>query len=140
MKNTYFPLIVVITSLLLLLSACSGAPVPEDPLADTAWELMAYRKSKPIEGTITTLVFEDGRVHGSAGCNSYRGDYQLDGEQITIGPLAITEMACLEPAGLMDQEMLFMEYMSTVRTVKFVDNQLQLFRPDGEALTFVPAQ
>ena len=139
MKNKFLPLFAVISILLFLLSACSSS-APADPLGGTAWELMAYRKSRPIAGTSTTAVFENGLVHGTAGCNSYSGAYQVDADQITIGPLAITEMACLEPAGLMDQEMLFMEYMSTVRTVKFVDDQLQLFRPDGEALTFIPAQ
>jgi heat shock protein HslJ len=126
--------------LILLATACLGSRGAEDPLSGTAWELMFYRKSSVIAGTSTTVIFEGGQVHGSAGCNSYSGTYQVNGDQITIGPLVITEMACLEPDGLMDQEVLFMEYMSTVRTIKFVDDQLQLVRPDRETLTFVTAQ
>jgi heat shock protein HslJ len=99
---------------------------------------MAYRKTSPISGTTITATFEDGQVSGSAGCNSYSGSYQVSGDTITVGAVAITEMACLEPEGVMEQELLFVEFLTDAQTFRIADGQLQTFRPDGEALTFVP--
>ena len=124
---------------ILALAACQGADsAASDPLDGTSWVLMAYRKTRPISGTTITATFEDGRVHGSAGCNSYSGSYQVSGDTITVGAVAITEMACLEPEGVMEQELLFVEFLTDAQTFRLADEQLQTFRPDGEALTFVP--
>ena len=38
-------------------------------------------------------------VGGSGGCNTYRGDFAVDGETISIGPLASTKRGCPGPAG-----------------------------------------
>ncbi|MCJ7626377.1 MAG: META domain-containing protein, partial [Anaerolineaceae bacterium] len=81
-----------------------------------------------------------GEVHGSAGCNSYRGSYQVTGDKITFGPIAITEMACMGPEGIMEQEALFTAYLSDAQYFKFVDDQLQIFQSDNEALTFIPQE
>ena len=125
--------------LVLLVSACLGTRGAEDPLTGTAWELRFYRKSSVIAGTSITAKFMGGQVRGSAGCNDYIGEYQAEGDQIIISEVASNTAECFEPAGILDQESLFLEYMYTVRTIKFVDDQLQLVRPDGETLTFVPA-
>ena len=128
------------TTLMLLLAACSGVgpKTSQDPLEGTSWDLIAYRKTSPIEGTTITAEFSDGRVQGSAGCNSYSGDYTADGESIEIGPIMRTEMACMEPEGVMDQEDYYLEFLAAVSLIEFNDDQLQLF--DGhEALTFTPA-
>jgi heat shock protein HslJ len=40
------------------------------------------------------LTFEDdGQVFGTGGVNRFRGTYTLDGDRLTFGPLAITQMA-----------------------------------------------
>ena len=124
---------------ILALAACQGADsAASDPLDGTSWVLMAYRKTRPISGTTITATFEDGQVRGSAGCNSYGGSYQVSGDTITVSAVAITEMACLEPEGVMEQELLFVEFLTDAQTFRLADGQLQTFRPDGEALTFTP--
>lgn len=126
---------------ILALAACSGpGSTTSDPLDGTSWVLMAYRKTRPIPGTTITAVFEDGQVHGSAGCNSYGGSYQVSGDTVTVSEIAFTEMACMEPEGVMDQETTFLEFLGTARTFRLVDGQLQILRSDGEALTFVPQE
>lgn len=126
--------------LILSLIACNEtSPTTNDPLDGTSWVLMAYRKSKPIPETTLTATFEAGKIHGSAGCNSYSGPYQIGDGTITIGAIASTEMACLEPAGVMEQETMFLnEFLRNAQTFRLTDGQLQIFRADGEALTFVP--
>jgi heat shock protein HslJ len=58
-----------------------------------------------LAGTSVTLAFDaDGRLGGSAGCNSYGADYTVDGVNLRIEPPIRTEMYCSEPPGLMDQE------------------------------------
>ncbi len=139
MKMKYVAVVALAGILILSLTACGvGDSAPDDPLNGTSWELMAYRKTRPIPGTTITATFEGGQVSGSAGCNSYSGSYQVNGNTITVGPTAITEMACMEPEGVMEQEMTFIEFLTSAQTFRFADEQLQLFRADGEALTFIP--
>jgi heat shock protein HslJ len=132
----------VLAALVLLsLTACGGAgSAAGDALDGTSWDLMAYRKSKPIPGTTITATFEDGQLRGSAGCNTYFGSYQVDGDVINVGQLGMTEMACLEPDGVMDQELMYLDFLGDARIFHFSNGQLQIFRPDGEALTFVPQE
>jgi heat shock protein HslJ len=139
MKSRVVTVCVLAGVLALALSGCDGAgSAAGDPLEGTSWVLVAYRKSRPISGTTITATFEEGRVHGSSGCNSYSGSYRVRGDTIAVSDLAWTEMACLEPEGVMEQETLVMSYLSDAETFRFVDGQLQLFRADGEALTFEP--
>ena len=138
-KMKYVAVVALVGIVILTLAACQRADsAADDPLDGTSWVLMAYRKTRPISGTTITATFEDGQVRGSAGCNSYSGSYQVSGDTITVGAVAITEMACLEPEGVMEQELLFVEFLTDAQTFRLADGQLQTFRPDGEALTFVP--
>jgi heat shock protein HslJ len=135
----YLAVVTLAGILILSLAACRGADSSSgDPLDGTSWVLMAYRKTRPISGTTITATFEDGQVRGSAGCNSYGGSYQVSDDAITVGAIAITEMACLEPEGAMDQELVFVEFLTDAQTFRLADGQLQILRSDGEALTFVP--
>jgi heat shock protein HslJ len=134
-------MIILAGFILLSLAACGGTgSAPSDPLDGTAWVLKFIRKSSPIPGTIITATFEDGQVHGSAGCNTYSGSYQVTDDTIEVGVIAITEMFCMEPEGVMDQETMFVQFLQDVQTLRFVDEQLQLSRADREALTFVPRE
>lgn len=125
-----------------LLSACAGGetPTPSNPLEGTSWHLFAYRKTKPLEGTQITASFESGLVRGSAGCNSYGAPYQLDGNRISLGEIELTAMACLEPEGVMEQEAYLMDFLANVQTYRLEGEQLQLYRPDGEGLFFIPQE
>jgi heat shock protein HslJ len=85
----------------------AGAPLP---FAGISWALETYRGSDgSLTGinpatTVNALFGSDGKITGSAGCNSYSGGYTLTGKNgISIGPLAMTLMYCGEP-GVMDQE------------------------------------
>jgi heat shock protein HslJ len=134
-------MVILAGTIVLSLAACSGtSSAPSDPLDGTSWVLTAYRKSRPIPETTLTATFEEGQIRGSAGCNTYAGSYQVRDDSIEVGAIAITEMACLEPEGVMEQETMFVEYMQDAQTFRFTDGQLQIFNSDGEALTFVPQE
>jgi heat shock protein HslJ len=130
-------LIVILTAM--LVNACGNVDATaDDPLNSTSWELVYYRKSTVLEGPILTANFDGGEVKGSAGCNSYSGSYQVEGDTISFGPIASTLMACMDPEGIMDQETMFLAWLADAQTFWIKDNQLMIFRSDGEALTFIP--
>lgn len=55
-----------------------------------------------VDGSQVRLTF-DGRTLGlQAGCNSMSGDYELNGDRLTVGPIGGTEMGC--PPNLMAQD------------------------------------
>jgi heat shock protein HslJ len=138
-KNWLLATLAVVT--LLALAACSGTgPTVEDPLDGTSWVLVGYGLAAPLPGTQITANFEDGQVGGSSGCNSYGGSYEVKGESITVTEIFVTEMACMDPEGVMEQEQTYLQYLSGATTFRVSEGQLQMTRPDGETLTFRPAE
>jgi len=127
-----------ITWIAIILVACGGTG--GDPLDGTTWELHSIGRFSPIPGSMTTISFENGQVSGLGGCNQYGGEYQVNGGMITISELYMTEMACLSPEGVMEQEGRYLQSLGEARRFELSEGQLQLYGSDGEALTFVPAQ
>ena len=94
------------------LSGCCRVPaqvtggIEPAPLEGSAWRLQEMpgvqaavlaQLSRPV-----TARFESGRLTGFAGCNNFSGSYTLDGGQLTIGPVASTQMACLGPGSTVE--------------------------------------
>ena len=109
-------------------------PLPEDAkatLEGPTWSLLAFVEPNPVEdvvvplplpteplpGTEITAIFKDGAVGGSAGCNTYRAAYARDGDALTFGAISFTEMACLTPEGVMDQEGRYLELLQDRKSV-----------------------
>jgi len=84
------------------------AAVTAQPIAGN-WVVTSYNIDRndmapPITGSLLTAVFgPDGTIEGSSGCNHFSGPYTIDGDEIAIGPLASTLVAC-GPSDLQDQE------------------------------------
>lgn len=55
-----------------------------------------------VKGSEIRLTFEGGTLGLRAGCNLMGGEYELVGDQLTIGPIGGTDMGC--PPALMDQD------------------------------------
>jgi len=128
---------VIVLFMMLLMAACNVMPnAGSDPLDGTEWELLYIRKSTPIHGSTLTIAFKDGEVNGTAGCNRYFGNYQINGDRITFGMLAWTEMACMQPEGIMEQEQAYMAFLSEVVRFKIEDGQLVLAKAAQEQLLF----
>ncbi len=97
--------IAVSLSLLLALGACAageGKPPAggETPLVGTRWVLTKLGETNvaPAEReAFLTLQASDQRASGYAGCNMFAGPYQLAGDKLSFGPLAMTRMACPPP-------------------------------------------
>ncbi len=96
------------------------------------WTLISYgdpaNPTPAAPDVETSIIFdEDGQVNGTAGCNGFGGDYTVNDDEITFGPLVSTLMFCEGPAG---------EQETAVFNV-FVENAS--FVLDGEALTITSA-
>ena len=121
----------------ILLSACAGnSVVGASNLEGETWVLVNLNGSEPIEGRQPTLEFEAGEVSGTTGCNHYGGSYQIEGDSIRIEELFSTEMACLDPEGLMAQEQEYLGMLRAVNRFELVDDALTLITDTGQNLVF----
>jgi len=75
------------------------------------------------QATKLTAEFSDGHISGSGGCNRFMGGYHTQGDQLSIGPLASTFMACEQP--VMGQEMKYLAALQGAQRYE-IDRQGQL--------------
>jgi heat shock protein HslJ len=117
-------------------------PLEPVALVGTNWLLTAYNngrggmQSVMIDTEITANFSEDGVVSGSAGCNSYNGSFQAAEETISIGPIANTEMACMEPDGMMDQETQYLTALHKAAVYTIHDDRLEIRDENGSGVAY----
>lgn len=89
-----------------ILTYLPAAASPEVSIEGVTWLL----SSQAVDGElaalpagdpplVVSLLMEEGRASGSAGCNNYFGGYTLDGASLTFGDMGATQMFCEGPAG-----------------------------------------
>jgi heat shock protein HslJ len=102
-----------------------------EPAAQTYildWYLDDSGEKTPIlTGTQITLQVDQDQISGSAGCNSYSAQFELDGDQISIGPAISTMMACPEP--VMQQESAYLAALGDAATVSMAEDGLTFATP-----------
>ncbi len=135
MKEKLILILIAITAVVIL-SGCSLLPRSRKDLDGTAWVLESYGGKAPLPGSTMTAVFEDGQVSGSASCNHYFADYQASGGRIEIEGLGWTEMACLNPEGVMEQEREIMSFLGSSATYQIQGTRLVLKTGSGQQLVF----
>jgi heat shock protein HslJ len=111
--------------------------VIDQSLGDSSWTLIGYNNGKGgvvsiiIDSEITANFSEDGRLAGNSGCNNYSAQYETDGDQIKIETAEVTEMACLEPEGVMEQEQLYLAALKTADTYKIDGVTMEMRTSEG---------
>jgi heat shock protein HslJ len=108
-------------------------------LEGNLWGLSDYQDAEgemaePLPSTDITIEFRDGQLNGTAGCNGYFGSYEREGHELAIGPLAMTEMACGEPEGVMDQEMQYLATLEKSASFEIEGDQLLIADAEGETI------
>jgi heat shock protein HslJ len=124
----------------LLVTACgddstSGSPATAADLDGRRFLLVDSSGLELADEGTVSLVFEDGNLGASGGCNQLSGPYDVDDGVLTMGPMATTEMAC-EPASLMDQDMAVAEFLASTPTITLDGNDLAL-ATDSITMTFL---
>jgi len=112
------------------------AAAPPPRIEGVVWEVSGFNNGRhavvsPLTGTTLTLAFRDGSVVGSAGCNTFRASYTLEGDRLTIGPPAATRKHC-DGTGVMQQEGEFLAALESATTWAIDLELLDLHRADGE--------
>lgn len=132
-------------------SVQEGPPAPV--LGGTSWQATDYMLES---GSITnvwsdteiTLTFGDnGTISGSTGCNTYSGDFEVegdydefvegvpdenDGQALVIGPLAVTERGCDDR--IMEQESDFLDILANTGRWLIARGELHLRTAEGRFL------
>jgi heat shock protein HslJ len=131
-------------TLLLALGACAptqtSTPVSitaASPLVGTNWVLTKLGDVPAAVGAgqrepFLQLQAADSRISGFAGCNMFAGPYQLSGESLSFGPLAMTRMACPPPG--MTLEGSYANALRDTKSYKITGTQLALMDASGKAL------
>ena len=138
MKGKLFLGIVLLGLLVFIAGACAKEGEDAVDFEDMKWVLETFgepgNQQAVIEGTRITATFESAEreVNGSAGCNTYFGEYKVSGADLTIMNLASTEMACMEPEGVMDQETQYLTALRTTDGYEIVNGKLRIFSEEYE--------
>jgi heat shock protein HslJ len=129
--------------------ACVGVeslvatPEPEPPVSGegfatldgTSWRLETIQGEPVLPGTEPTLVFEDGNAGGTTGCNSFGGPYVATGEAaIQFAEIASTQMACMDPDGVMEQEIAYLSMLQSATDYRVEGDRLELHNDLGETV------
>ncbi len=112
------------------------------PLLNREWALESLGpigSEEPIGTSVKiTLEFEeDGRLHGSAGCNRYFGTFKSATQNsLTAGPIGTTMMMC--SGEVMDWEIRYLKALQDISSYKIENRHLMLFYDsDEKVLIFI---
>jgi heat shock protein HslJ len=109
-------------------------------LGGTSWVATSINNGKNavvsvIQGTKVTAEFgTDGSVGGTAGCNRYGGKYQVSGKGLKISGAVSTMMACLSPAGVMEQEKAYLKALESAAVYRIDGDELEIRDAGGAVL------
>lgn len=122
MKKTLIGLLVVV-----VLAACTGG---SSASIEGQWKLVSYgspsSQTPSVPDVETSIEFKDGQISGNVGCNGFGGEYEVNGDTITFGPVMATLMFCEAVA---EQE----------STTLAVFQEKATFVLDGDTLTLTSA-
>lgn len=131
--------------LTLLLAIGSTQPRPTTPGADAIegryWRAIELA-GKPVPsqdaGREAHLLFQPvGRLSGSDGCNRITGSYDLKGEAIAFGEIAVTRMAC---AGIGDIDRVFRDALKSASRLTVSGDRMSLFDAAGKRVALFAAR
>jgi heat shock protein HslJ len=133
-------LIIAVMALAVLLVGCGAGPVSGADLQDTRWVLVTLGGEAPLPDTAPSAEFSAEQISGSAGCNTYFGTYEVSGGELSISDVANTEMWCMEPEGVMDQEQAFLAALASVASYRLVGERLELLDGTGGVILLFEPQ
>lgn len=128
MRNTIKLLVFLFLAGTLWLAACATGA---EALEDKTWVLESYGEPNSLNTVLedieTNITFDsaEGKISGSAGCNSYFGEYEVNGNKLSFpGPIASTEMWCGEEIG--EQERQYLSALTDAESYKIEGDKLTI--------------
>ncbi len=124
----FIPVVIVALGL----AAC--AKVASDIHNGSTLKSLAGSEWSPVGGMDQFVQFKSkGEMSGFSGCNNFFGQYEQNGEQLIIGPLASTKKACFDK-DIMAREQSFLQALQNTHHVLATHKELVLKDRDGEVL------
>ena len=131
-------LILSLVAGMILLTACAGDNSADGAeLAGATWVLMELNGETPLAESRTTLQLAAEQLSGNTGCNHYGGSYEIKGDSLRFDGIYSTEMACLEPDGLMDQELIYLDLLRGADQFELNADVLTVYAESNPILVFV---
>jgi len=121
------PVFLFLAGALWLVACGTGA----EDLEDKTWVLESYGEpdslNTVLEDSEINITFDsaEGTVNGSAGCNSYFGDYEVKGNKLSLpGPIGSTLMSCGEEID--EQERQYLGALEVTESFKIEGDKLTI--------------
>lgn len=126
--------LLIVLLAVLVVTACS-ANSPES--IQGRWQLISHGSaSNQIAAAADADAFiefgQDGKLSGNVGCNGFGGEYEVNGNAITFGPIMSTKMFCEGPVG--EQEATTLSVLFESATFALDDNTLTITSADGNSV------
>ncbi|MGQ9481730.1 META domain-containing protein [Chloroflexus sp.] len=123
---------VIMLLLVMFLVACTNRSTPTTDLTNRQWQLIELEGQPPLplEQALSMAFDSTGRISGFAGCNSFSGDYHINGTTITLSNVAMTLIACADDA-VTSQEMMFHQALQAVTQYELDAGTLTLRDENG---------
>jgi heat shock protein HslJ len=116
--------------------APSGSPVAgtgAPSLVGPQWMLVSYVAEDGGQSGASapaSIRFDGSAVSGDTGCNTFQGEYTSTGDSLTMGPLAMTQIACETVAA---QEAAIVAGLGETTTYRTDSGDLELLDAQGNA-------
>jgi heat shock protein HslJ len=120
------------------LAACGGGGDDAAALEGKTWVLRSYGGQAVLAGSEVTLEFDgtEGSIGGIAGCNNYFGGYEASGGDLSFSAIASTEMFCMDPEGVMDQESVYLAALGSAERFEVDGTTLRIYYAGDQVLVF----
>ena len=118
------------------------SPQSQD-LSGITWAIESYRDAlgattAVLDGAKTSLTFDkDGTMRGTAGCNDLSGQFTAGDGALQIGPIGMTEKGCMEPDGVMEQELAVVAALEAATTYWVEGDKVQMYQDDGAGVAIL---
>lgn len=113
---------------------CKSEPIGGE-LSGTYWTLSSAKLADQVislpKSSETSLIFSEGKLSGSAACNSYFANFTTEAATIKLSEVGATKRFCDE----MDIESAYLSLLSKAQTYSVRGDKLELFCANGQ-LTF----
>jgi heat shock protein HslJ len=120
-----------ISLIVVLAVGCTPTPANQN-LADTHWKLITLNGRAPFTGgdQITLNFDPSNQISGNTGCNSYGGNYILNGNALSFDKMFSTLRACADQSAN-DQEAAYNQTLSSIATFEVSNDQLSFKDASG---------
>lgn len=129
--------ILSILVLVLVFTACKSGKTQDEKKYSSSFEAQEYQllsiEDRDVESMDLDLRVNTERnsISGASGCNNYKFDYNLDGENLDLGYAVVTKMYCEDT---MEIENAFFKAASKVKHFSLTDNMLYFLDEEGKVV------